>query len=135
MANATKITVTDLAPGAINNVPTADVLDTGQSAVTLLADVKGRSDLILLEVTNGMGAGKDLTVTVLAGDYPPAARAGLGDLVLTVPGGSSPVTKIIGPLEVAHFIQDNGEVEVKFTPPASTTLDVQIRCYKLPKAV
>lgn len=135
MANATAITVTALTPEAVNSVPTADVLDTGQSAVTLPADVKGRSDLMLLEVTNGMGAGKDLTVTVLAGDYPPAARASLGDLSLTVPGGASPVTRLIGPVEVARFIQDNGKIEVKFTPPTSTTLNVEIRCYKVPKVV
>lgn len=135
MANATSITVTELVPSAVNNVPTADVLDTGQTAVTLPADVKGRADLILLEITNSMGAGKDLTVTVLAGDYPPAARAPLGDLELTVSGGASPVTKIIGPLEVARFVQDDGTLNIKFSPPASTTIGASIRCYKLPKVV
>jgi len=135
MTNATAITVTDLVKEAVNDIPTADVLDTGQVAVTLSADVKGRSDLILLEVTNSMGSGKDLTVTILAGDYPPAARASLGSLALTVPGSASPVTKLIGPVESARFIQDNGKIDITFTPPASTTLNVAIRCYKMPKVV
>lgn len=133
MSNASAITVTDLVAHAANTPPTADVLDTGTSAVTLPANVGGASDRIILEITNSMGATKDLTVTVLAGDNPPAVRAGLGNLVLTVPGGSSPVTRIIGPLETARFLQDNGTINVTFTPPASTTLNVAIRCYRLPR--
>lgn len=135
MANATAITVHTLTPNALNAQPAPDVLDTGTSAVTLAANVQGRSDLILLEVTNKMGTGKTLTVTVAAGDNPPAARAGLGNLEVSWAGATDPVTQIIGPLEVARFIQDDGTIQVTFAPPASTTIAVDIRCYKLPKAV
>ncbi|MCX7670396.1 MAG: hypothetical protein N2439_10025 [Anaerolineae bacterium] len=139
MANATAITVTDLLPHAVNTPPTADVLDTGQAAVTLPAAVGAACDRIILEVTNSMGAGKDLTVTIKAGGNPPAVRAGLGDLALTVPGGASPVTRIIGPLETARFLQVDGEtkgrIDVQFTPPQSTTIAAGIRCYRLPKTV
>lgn len=130
MANATAITVTSLTPDTAGVAqPTADVLDTGTAAVTLSADVGGQSELIMLEVKNTAGAANDLTVSVLAGDNPPAQRAGLGDLDTVI---AQNATKIIGPLESARFIQDDGKLNVKFAP-ASGTLAASIRCYKIPR--
>jgi hypothetical protein len=40
---------------------------------------------------------------------------------------------IFGPFETARFIQDDGKVNVTFTP-ASGTIACNVRCYKLPKA-
>lgn len=130
MANATAITVTALTPDAAGVAqPTADVLDTGTAAVTLSADVGGLSELVILEVKNTAGAANDLTVSVLAGDNPPAQRAGIGKLDTTI---AQNATAIIGPFESMRFIQDNGKLDVKFTP-ASGTIGVAIRCYKVPR--
>ena len=130
MANATAITVTGLTPDTAGIAqPTADVLDTGTCAVTLAAAVGGQSELVLLEVTNNAASAVNLTVSVLAGDNPPAQRAGLGDLDTVL---AQNAVKIIGPLESARFIQDDGKLNVKFTP-ASGTLAASIRCYKIPR--
>lgn len=129
MANATAITVTELT-GNVAGVaqPTADTLDTGTSAVTLAAAVGGESGRVLLFVTNT--AAEALTVRVLAGDRPPAERAGLGYLDTSI---AQNVTKIIGPLESARFIQDDGSISVTFTPGG--TIAATVRCYKMPKSV
>ncbi len=130
MANATAITVTALTPDSAGiAVPTADVLDTGTSAVTLAAAVGGQSELVLLEVTNNAASAVNLTVTVNAGDNPPAQRAGLGSLATVL---AQNAVKLIGPLESARFIQDDGSLSVTFTP-ASGTLAASIRCYKIPR--
>lgn len=130
MANAAAITVTTLTPDTAGIAqPTADVLDTGTAAVTLAAAVGGQSELVILEVTNNAASAVNLTVSVLAGDNPPAQRAGLGDLDTVL---AQNAVKIIGPLESARFIQDDGKLNVKFTP-ASGTLAASIRCYKIPR--
>lgn len=130
MANATAISITSLTPDSAGVAqPTADVLDTGTSAVTLAADVGGQSELVILEVTNNAASAVNLTVSVLAGDNPPAQRAGLGNLDTVL---AQNAVKIIGPLESARFIQDDGKLNVKFTP-ASGTLAASIRCYKIPR--
>jgi hypothetical protein len=130
MANASAITVNVLTPDTAGIAqPTADVLDTGTAAVTLAAAVGGQSELVLLEVTNNAASAVNLTVSVLAGDNPPAQRAGLGDLDTVL---AQNAVKIIGPLESARFIQDDGKLNVKFTP-ASGTLAASIRCYKIPR--
>lgn len=130
MANASAITVNALTPDSAGIAqPTADVLDTGTAAVTLAAAVGGQSELVILEVTNNAASAVNLTVSVLAGDNPPAQRAGLGDLDTVL---AQNATKIIGPLESARFIQDDGKLNIKFTP-ASGALAASIRCYKIPR--
>lgn len=130
MANAAAITVTTLTPNTAGiAAPTADVLDTGTDAVTLAADVGGQSELVILEVTNNAAGAVNLVVTVKAGDNPPAQRAGLGDLATTL---AQNAVKIIGPLESARFIQDDGKLNITFAP-ASGTIAAAIRCYKIPR--
>lgn len=130
MANTASITVTALTPDAAGVAqPTADVLDTGTAAVTLAAAVGGLSELVILEVKNAAGAANNLTVSVLAGDNPPAQRAGLGSLDTVI---AQNAVKIIGPFESARFIQDDGKLNVTFTP-ASGTIGAEIRCYKIPR--
>lgn len=130
MANATAITVRDLAANSQIQQPTADVLDTGTAAVTIDADLKGQTDLVVLEVKNTAAA--NLQVDVLAGDFPPAHRAGLGNL--TKSGITQNQVWLCGPFESGRFIQDNGKLSVKFTP-ASGTIGVEARCYRLPRKV
>jgi hypothetical protein len=130
MANATAITVRDLAANSQIQQPAADVLDTGTAAVTLDADLKGQTDLVVLEVKNTATA--NLAVDVLAGDHPPAFRAGLGNLTKT--GITQNQVWLFGPFEAARFNQDNGKLSVKFTP-ASGTIGAEIRCYRLPRKV
>lgn len=130
MANATEITIHDLAANSQLQQPTADVLDTGTAAVTLGAALKGQSDLVVLEVKNTATA--NLTVAVLAGDYPPAHRAGLGALTKT--GITQDQVWYFGPFEAGRFIQDDGKLNVTFTP-ASGTIGVEIRCFRVPRKV
>jgi hypothetical protein len=48
-----------------------------------------------------------LTITIKAGDYPPAIAAGLGDLTTSVPFGT---TRYIGPFESGRFLQNDGSM-------------------------
>lgn len=130
MANATALTVTTLTANAAGVAqPTADVLDTGTAAVTLDAAVGGLSGMVLIEVKNTAGTAVNLTASVLAGENPPAQRAGLGALDTVI---AQNATKIIGPLESARFIRADGKLRVTFTP-ASGTIGANIRVFKLPK--
>ncbi len=130
MANATAITVTALTANSQVAQPTADVLDTGTAAVTLGAAVGGVADRVILEVKNTAAA--NLTVEVLAGDNPPSHRSGVGSLSKSAIAQNE--VWYFGPFEAARFLQDDGKINVKFTP-ASGTIGVNIRCFKLPKAV
>ena len=127
MANATAITVTSLSRNSSVVQATADVLDTGTTAVTISADITGQADRAILEVKNTAAA--NLTVAVLAGDNPPAQAAGLGSLSATL---AENAVRYFGPFEGMRFIQDNGKLDVTFTP-ASGTIGVEIRCYVAPK--
>ena len=129
MANASSITVTSLTANSAGVAPpTANVLDTGTAAVTLPADVGG-SGMVLFEFTSAAATAVNTTFSILAGDNPPAQRAGLGDLDTVC---AQNVVKLVGPLETARFIQDDGKINVKVTP-ASGTIGATIRCYKIPK--
>jgi hypothetical protein len=134
MANATALTLTDLSGLTAVAQPTADVLDTGTAAVTLPLAVGGVTDRIMLEIKNTAAAA--LKVELLAGDNPPALRAGIGDAVL-VAAQAQNVVNLFGPFESSRFIQNDatskGRLDVKFTP-ASGTIGVQVRAYRLPVA-
>lgn len=129
MANAASIAVTDLTANAFTAQPTADAMDTGTAAVTLLADVGGVGERVIFIVTNTAAA--NLTVTVAAGNNPPAQRAGLGDKVSGNVAQNASV--VFGPFETARFIRSDGKVSVTFTP-ASGTIACNVRCYRLPKS-
>jgi hypothetical protein len=129
VANATAITLTDLTKDASTANPTADVLDTGTAAVTLPLDCAGESDRVMLRVTNLAVA--NLTVTVTAGDDPPAGRAGLGGF--TTGNIAQNGVLLLGPFESARFIQNDGKLNVTFTP-ASGTINCTVQAFRLPKA-
>lgn len=61
----------------------------------------------ILRVYNTSGSTK--TVTIKAGDYPPALAAGQGDLVVSV---ADSAIRLIGPLESGRFKQSNGTLEI-----------------------
>lgn len=72
-------------------------------------DCGGNTQGLFLRITNTHGA--DHTVTIPVGDDPPAFRAGIGALEVTVPATTGDV---IVPLESARFAQNNGYVHVDF---------------------
>lgn len=86
----------------------------------------GNTQGLFLRITNTHGS--DHTVTIKAGDNPPAFRAGLGDLEITVPATSGDV---VVPLESARFAQNDGTINVDF----ETDHAGKIYAVRLPAAV
>jgi hypothetical protein len=80
-------------------------------------------------------AANALKVELLAGDNPPALRAGLGDLTLVAAAAQNEIN-VFSAFESSRFIQTDGatkgRLDFKFTP-ASGTIGVQITAYRLPK--
>lgn len=129
MANATAITVNAMVAGTALTKPTADVLDTGTTAVTLPVTPNGDSHRLLLEFTNTAAAADTMTVSIDAGDLPPAQSQGLGAISFTV--AQSAVKYIV--VDSAQHMQSDGNINVTITPAASKTQTAEIRAYKLPK--
>ncbi|MFD9905627.1 hypothetical protein [Streptomyces sp. NPDC059063] len=65
-------------------------------------------ELTVLRVTNTDGSPH--TVTVKAGDNPPALAAGQGDLTVSVAATTG--VQLIGPFESGRFLQANGTMEI-----------------------
>ena len=108
MANPASFNITDLALDAYITQPAVQTIDTN-GTVPIAAG--GMTDHLFIEVINTDDAA--LTVTVKAGDYPPAARAGIGDLAVAMAAsGTATDKRIIGPLESARFAQDDGSINV-----------------------
>jgi hypothetical protein len=134
MANAAAITVTACVANSKVTQPAVNTLDTGTAAVTLPLALGGvGADRVIVEVTNTAAAA--LKVEILAGDNPPAMRAPLGDKELTAALAQNGV-EVFGPFEASRFLQNDagtdGRLDFKFTP-ASGTIGVTIRAYRLPK--
>lgn len=126
MSNATALTINALTADAWINEPAGDVLDTGTSVVTLYGTVTAyRGGQIIAVVSNGGTAA--LTAAALAGDNPPAFRQGLGNLSKSIGVGSAAV---LGPFEMARFLQNDGTFGMSFTP--SGTIAGTVRVYGLP---
>lgn len=135
MANATAITLTAAVANSKVTQPAVDTLDTGTAAVTLPLALGGvGADRVILIVTNT--AANALKVEILAGDSPPALRASLGDLTLTAALAQNGV-EVLGPFDGSRFTQNDatssGRLDFKFTP-ASGTIGVTMRAYRLPKS-
>lgn len=131
MANPASLTINDLTANSVISQPTAQAIDT--SGTVPINSVK-RPHLIIIEVVNTDDAA--LTVLVKAGDNPPAQRQGLGDLsvALAATGGGATAARIIGPFEAARFMQDDGRIDVTFTP-ATGAPAASVRVYRLPHQV
>jgi len=128
MANATAITVRDLLANSELADPSPDVLDTGDAAVTLPCTLAGKTDRVIFRIKNTAAA--TLTPSVLAGDNPPAMRAGVGAFAAT--GLAQNAIVWLGPFESGRFGQDDGKINITFTP-ASGTIGAEVTCFRLPK--
>lgn len=75
---------------------------------------------LILRVANTEGSTN--TVTVNAGDNPPALAAGQGNLVVTIAATSG--IRYIGPFESGKYLQNDGSMEVDFETGTTGTIDV-----------
>lgn len=100
------VAITDLTLDTAENTPAGTVIAPANGA-TIPAG--GKTDNLLIRVTNTNAAEKDATIK--AGSNPPAMRAGLGDLVIPVPATSGDVVIVI---EGARFVQADGSISVDF---------------------
>lgn len=81
---------------------------------------RAKPELMLIRVTNTEGSTN--TVTIKAGDSPPALAAGLGDLVVTVAATTG--VQYIGPVESGRFIQDDGSISIDFESGMTGAIDI-----------
>lgn len=82
-----------------------------------------KPELMLIRVTNTEGSTN--TVTIAAGDNPPALAAGLGSLVVTV--AASTGVQYIGPFESGRFLQggaDMGDLHIDFETGMTGAIDI-----------
>ncbi|MDY7102125.1 MAG: hypothetical protein S0880_13140 [Actinomycetota bacterium] len=122
----TSVTPTDLNANAGTDIDATTIDSTLVTNGVAIADA-GASDRIVMRVTNTHGSPHD--VTIVAGDYPPAIGAGLGDVAVTVAATSGDTW--IGPLESGRFLQSDGTIHVDLDTGHVGALDV----IKLPRAV
>lgn len=128
MANATAITLNALTANSSIAAPTAQVLDTGSDAVTLESSATTEMDRVILRVANTAAA--NLTVTIEAGENPPAFRQALGDV--TSANIAQNGERWFGPFESARFAQADQKLQITFTP-ASGTITANFDAFVLPK--
>lgn len=116
----TALTPVVLTANAVVADPAGTALDATNSHVFTASSAL---DEYLIRVTNTTASTK--TVTVLAGDNPPADSAGQGDLVLSCGAGNvTPVTKWVGPLGSARFIQNDGTLNLDVAASMTGTITV-----------
>jgi hypothetical protein len=126
VANAEAITIRDLVANSELADPAPNALDTGTDPVTLPCAVGGVTDQVIFRVKNL--AAEDLTVTVKAGDNPPAMRAPLGDVDSSVIAQNA--TRWLGPFESGRFCDEDGDLNLTFTPGG--TINTQVTAFRLP---
>lgn len=124
MANPSELTKTALAGTAAVARPAGDTIDT---TGTVPLKAKSRGDRYILEVTNL--SANTLTVDIEAGDRPPAIAAGLGKQTKSAIAQNA--VWLFGPFDSSRFAQDNGDINVTFTP-ASGSPSATVRVYELP---
>lgn len=118
----TQLTYTNLPPnsGVVN--PTGTTLVAAPTDDMRLAAAV--PELTVLRVLNN-DDDTALTITVKAGDNPPALAAGQGDLAVSVAFGT---THFIGPFESGRFLQSDGSLMI-----TSSTTTGTIACLKVPR--
>ena len=100
----TAITVTDLTAATSVANPAGTAADQANGHV-----ISGtRPEVLVLRVNNTAGTAKN--VIVRAGTFPIAGSSGQGDLTVQVPATTGSV--LVGPLESARFLQNDGTVSV-----------------------
>jgi hypothetical protein len=78
-----------------------------------------KPERLLIRVTNTEASTN--TVTVKAGDTPPALSAGQGDLVVTL--AASTGVQFIGPLESNKYLQDDGSLSIDLETGMTGSID------------
>lgn len=135
MANPAAGTITTLVANGFKADPAGDVFDTGTNGApaSLEYDVAGDSYNVIFEVTNQMATAINIVVGVGAGDYPPAAQAGLGAYASA--NLAQNAVGWYGPFSSGRFIQstspNSGKLKLTLTP-ASGTLAATVRCFRVP---
>lgn len=109
----TAITRRNLVANSGIAAPTADTIDQS-NGMTLAVTSNGIPasvdvDHVILKVDNSAASAKK--VTIKAGANPPAFRAGIGDLQVSVTNGA---TSYVGPFDPARFVQADGSLSVDF---------------------
>lgn len=80
-------------------------------------------ELTIIRAANASGGAG--TVTVLAGDYPPALAKGLGNVTsASVANGAS---TFMGPFESGRFLQDNGSLIIE------TSVNMTLTAFRVPR--
>lgn len=123
----TAITLTTMTMGSV----TADVLTTAEGGTQVttgniaVITTNGENRNVILSV---YGSGGASSITVQAGDNPPAQRAGLGATsAITIPASDC----VLLCLEGARFGQDNGTIRI--TNSGANT--IVVGAYRLPDTI
>ncbi|WP_030322842.1 MULTISPECIES: hypothetical protein [Streptomyces] len=116
----TQLTYTNLPPnsGVVN--PTGTTLVAAPTNDMQLANAF--PELTVLRVTN-TDDDTALTITVKAGDNPPAVAAGQGDLAVSVAFGT---THYIGPFESGRFVQSDGSLMITSSTTTGTIAALRV---------
>ncbi|MFG2307661.1 hypothetical protein ACGFS9_03060 [Streptomyces sp. NPDC048566] len=116
----TQLSYTDLVPNGGVAQPAGTALVAAPTNDMQLADAF--PELTVLRVSN-TDDDTDLTLTVKAGDNPPALAAGQGDLDVTVAFGT---VQLIGPFESGRFVQSDGSLMIESTTNTGTITALRV---------
>lgn len=119
----TSITPTALTPTA-GLTPVATTVDATLVTNGVSVAAAGLGALVIRAANTN---GSDRVMTIKAGDDPPAHQTPVGDLAVTVPATTG--VKLVGPLETARFLQDDGTINIDFAASFAGTLEI----YSVPK--
>jgi hypothetical protein len=121
MANPANLTVTALVANAALARPPADTVDTTGTVPIDGADIDAASERLFLDVVSN---GSPQTVTIKAGQNPPAVRKDVGDLAVTVNATQATLeTELVGDNNDLVFTAANGgtggnSITVTYVDPA-----------------
>lgn len=104
--------------GALNGATGPTTIDSTlvTNGVTIAS---AKPERLVIRVANTEGSTN--TVTVRAGDNPPALRGGQGDLVTTVAATSG--VQYLGPFESDKVLQDDGSISIDFESGMTGSID------------
>jgi hypothetical protein len=119
----TSITPTALSPTA-ETAPVSTTID-ATLVTNGISVAAGGLGALVIRVANTNGS--DRVITVKAGDDPPAHQAPIGDLAVTVAATSG--VELIGPLETARFLQDDGTIHIDLAASFAGSIEI----YSFPK--
>lgn len=108
--------------GNLNGATGATTIDATLVSNGVVVD-NAKPELMLIRVTNTEGSTN--TVTIKAGDSPPAIAAGQGDLVVTLAATTG--VQYIGPFESGRFLQggaDAGDIHIDFESGMTGAIDI-----------